>query len=261
LIAGPYRAARPTSADRAQAGNQAGSSALLPLLRALKPPVHCWLLLQRASGLGISDDMVGAGLVRSLTRPGGNVTGVSILSTELNSKRLELLAEAFKDARRIAVLADPRITTPMHMNMLRDVAHSRNLDLMVHEAATSEEIAPAIDTASKVGAQAMNVLASPMFSFNSRLIVDRTLKVRMPAIFQWPETAEEGGLLAYGPRITRVYRQMATQLVKLMHGSRPEELPIEQPTVFEFVANLKTANAIGVTLPSTLLTRADEVIE
>jgi putative ABC transport system substrate-binding protein len=211
--------------------------------------------------LGISDDMVGGGLVRSLTRPGGNVTGVSILSTELNSKRFELLAEACKDASRIAVLADPRITTAIHVKMLGDVAHSRNLDLMVYEAATSEQIVPAVDAASKAGAQAVNVLASPMFSFNSRRIVDRTLEVRIPAIFQWPETAEEGGLLAYGPRITRVYRQMATQLVKLMHGSRPEELPIEQPIVFEFVANLKTASAIGVTLPPTILARADEVIE
>jgi putative ABC transport system substrate-binding protein len=211
--------------------------------------------------LGISDDMVGAGFVRSLTRPGGNVTGVSILSTELNSKRLQLLAEAFIDARRIAVLADPRITTPVHVKMLRDVAHGRNLDLMVYEAAISEEIIPAVDAASKAGAQAMNVLASPLFSFNSRRITNRMLEVRMPAIFQWPEIAEEGGLLAYGPRITRVYRQMATQLVKLMHGLKPEELPIEQPTVFEFVANLKTAGTMGMTLPPSLLTRADEVIE
>jgi|SRR5215475_5813007 len=211
--------------------------------------------------LGISDDMVGAGLVRSLTRPGSNVTGVSILSTELNSKRLEILAEAFKDARRIAVLADPRITTPMHVKMLRDVARPRNLDLMLYEASTSEQIIPAVDAASKAGAQAMNVLASPLFSFNSRRITDRMLEVRLPAIFQWPEIAEEGGLLAYGPRITRVYRQMAAQLVKLMHGSKPEELPIEQPTVFEFVANLKTASTMGITLPHSLLTRTDVVIE
>jgi ABC-type uncharacterized transport system substrate-binding protein len=163
--------------------------------------------------LGISDDMVGARLVRSLTRPGGNITGISILSTELNTKRLELLSEVLKDARRIALLCDPRITSPAHLKVLRDAANSRGLELTVYEAASPEQIVPAIDAASKAAAQEMNVLATPLFSFNSSQIVDRAAALRLPAMYQWPEIAEQGGLLAYGPRITRMYRQMAGQLV------------------------------------------------
>jgi putative ABC transport system substrate-binding protein len=211
--------------------------------------------------LGISDDMVGARLVRSLTRPGGNITGISILSTELNTKRLELLAEVLKDARRIALLCDPRITSPAHLKVLRDAANSRGLELTVYEAASPEQIVPAIDAASKAAAQGMNVLATPLFSFNSGQIVDRAAALRLPAMYQWPEIAEQGGLLAYGPRITRMYRQMAGQLVKLMHGAKPVDLPVEQPTVFELVANLKTAKALGLAIPTSLLTRTDEVIE
>jgi putative ABC transport system substrate-binding protein len=107
----------------------------------------------------------------------------------------------------------------------------------------------------------MNVLATPLFSFNSRRIIDQAASLRLPAIYQWPETAEDGGLLAYGPRITRMYRQMARQLVKLMQGVKLADVPVEQPTVFELVANLKTAHAMGLQLPEPFLSRADEVIE
>ena len=110
-------------------------------------------------------------------------------------------------------------------------------------------------------AQAMNVLASPLFSFNSRQIVDQLALLRLPAIYQWPEIAEQGGLLAYGPRITRTYRQMARQLMRLMRGANMADAPVEQPTVFELVANLKTARAMDLQLPESFLTRADEVIE
>lgn len=211
--------------------------------------------------LAISDDMVGAGLVRSLAHPGGNITGISILSTELNGKRLEILMDAFSDAHRMAVLSDPRVITPKHLKKLQDEARSHNVELAVYEAATPKEIAPAVGAASKAGAQALNVLASPLFSFNSRRIVERTIAARLPAIYQWPEIAEEGGLLAYGPRITLLYRQMARQLFKLMHGAKAADLPVEQPTVFELVANLKAAREIGLDLPKPFLTRADKVIE
>jgi putative ABC transport system substrate-binding protein len=211
--------------------------------------------------LGISDDMVGTGLVRSLARPGGNITGTSILANELNGKRLELLMEAFKDARQIAVLSDPRITTSKQLQILSDGAQAHTVKVAVYEAATQEEIVPAIDAASKAGAQAMNVLATPLFSSNSRRIVDRTAVLRLPTIYQWPEIAEDGGLLAYGPRITRVYRQMANQFFKLMRGAKPADLPIEQPTVFDLVANLKTAQTMGINLPATFLARVDTMIE
>jgi ABC-type uncharacterized transport system substrate-binding protein len=211
--------------------------------------------------VAISDDMVGAGFVRSLARPGGNITGISILATELNGKRLELLMDALADARRIALLSDPRITTPKHLTTLRNAARSRDAVLDVYEASTPEEIAPAIEAAGKAGTQGMNVLASPLFSFNSREIVNHLALLRVPAIYQWPEIAEQGGLLAYGPRITQTYRQMARQLIRLMRGARIMDTPVEQPTVFELLANVKTARAMGLELPESFLTRADEVIE
>jgi ABC-type uncharacterized transport system substrate-binding protein len=191
--------------------------------------------------LGVSGDMVGAGLVRSLARPSGNITGISILATELNAKRLELLMEVFKDTRRMAALSDPRDTTSRHLEILRNEAHSRGVELAVYEASTPEEIVPAIDAASRAGAQALNVLSSALFSFYSRRIVEHTLALRLPAIHQWPEIADDGGLLAYGPRITLIYRQLARQLIKLMHDVKPTDIPVEQPTVFELVVNLKTA--------------------
>jgi putative ABC transport system substrate-binding protein len=205
--------------------------------------------------------MVGAGLVRSLARPGGNVSGVSILSTELNGKRLELLMEVFKDARQMAALTDPRVTTPNDLKILQGAARSRGVELAVYEAATREEIAPAIDAASSAGAQALNVLATALFSANSRRVVERTLAARLPTMYQWPEIADDGGVLAYGPRITLIYRQLARQLIKLMRGVKPADIPVEQPTVFELVANLKTAQAMGLDLPATFLTRVDNVIE
>jgi putative tryptophan/tyrosine transport system substrate-binding protein len=120
---------------------------------------------------------------------------------------------------------------------------------------------PAIDAAAAARVQALNVLASPLLSFNSHKIVERTMTKRVPAIYQWPEIAEDGGLLAYGPRITQMYRQMARQLIKLMRGAKPTDIPVEQSTVFTLVANLKTAQAMGLNLPEPFLLRADKVIE
>lgn len=210
--------------------------------------------------LGISDDMVGAGFVRSLAHP-EDITGISILSTELNAKRLELIMAAFQNARQVAVLSDPDITKPEHLNFLRNAAHSRGVEVSVYEAATPEAIVPAIEAASKAGAQAMNVLATPLFSFNSRRIVESATTLRLPAIYQWPETADEGGLLAYGPRITRIYQQLARQLIKLIRGVKPSDLPIEQPTLFELVVNLRAAHNMQLTVSGTFLTHADTVIE
>jgi len=211
--------------------------------------------------LGVADDMVGAGLVRSLARPGGNIAGISILATELNGKRLDLLMEALRGARRIAVLSDPRITTAPQLRSLTDAAQSRGVELVVCEAVAAEGIVPAIATASKAGAQGMNVMATALFSTNSQRIIEQTALLRLPAMYQWPEIADDGGLLAFGPRITLVYRQLARQLVKLMRGAKIADVPVEQPTVFELVVNLKTANALNLHLPETFLTRADQVIE
>jgi putative ABC transport system substrate-binding protein len=210
--------------------------------------------------IGITDDMVGSGLVHSLARPDGNTTGVSILATELDSKRQEILMELVPGARRMAALADSN--QPRQLQALQDAARVRGVELAIHVVVRSEEIVPAIDSAQASGAAALNVLATPLFFANRRIILERVAELRIPAIYQWREMAEEGGLISYGPNIVEIYRQIyARQLIKLLRGAEPADLPVEQPTAFELVINLKTAKAIGLSVTSTFLNRANEVIE
>jgi putative tryptophan/tyrosine transport system substrate-binding protein len=213
--------------------------------------------------VGLSVDMVAAGFVRSLARPGGNTTGVSLLSTELDGKRQEILMEAVPGARRIAALADPIITQPAHLQALQNAARARDVEVevAVFSAGTPELIAPTMDKAKEWGATALNVMASPLFSINRRLVIERAAALGLPAIYEWAEIAEEGGLIAYGARLTPIYRQLARLIVKVLRGIKPEDLPVEQPTKFDLVVNLKTAKALGLTIPESLLARADEVIE
>lgn len=211
--------------------------------------------------VGIADDMVGEGLVDSLARPNGNTTGISILATELDGKRQEILIEAVPGLRRMAVLADSNTTTDAKLHALQEAARARTIELSIHQIARGEEIAKAIDMAQASGATALNVLASPMLHANSRFIMDRVGVLRWPAIYQWPEMAEEGGFAAYGPRFIQLPELGARLVAKLFRGAKPADLPVEQPTKFELVINVKTAKAIGITVPPTLLARADEVIE
>jgi putative ABC transport system substrate-binding protein len=210
--------------------------------------------------LGITDDMVGSGLVHSLARPDGNTTGVSILASELDVKRLEILHEFVPQARRIAVLADP--TTISTSAQLASAARDLGVELVPFEARSPDEIARALDAVAGAKADALNVLASPLLFANRRIIIERAAALRLPAMYQWPEIAEDGGLFAYGPRIVQMFRQiLARQLVKLLRGAKPADLPVEQPTVFELVINLKAAQAIGLSVSPTFLNRADQVIE
>ena len=212
--------------------------------------------------LGITQDMVGQGLVNSLARPGGNTTGVSVLATELDGKRQEILIEAVPGLRRMAILADSKATRSPELQALQDAARARGVEVSIHRVASAEEITAAIDTAKASGAAALNVLSSPLLYGNRQLIMDRVAALRLPAIYPWAEEAEEGGFLAYGPRIVQIFRELvAQQLVKLLRGVKPADIPVEQPTKFELVINLKTANAMGVTVPATLVARADKVIE
>jgi putative tryptophan/tyrosine transport system substrate-binding protein len=211
--------------------------------------------------LGLADDMVATGLVSSLAHPGGNLTGISILATELDGKRQEILMEMVPASRHIAALADPGATEPAHLDELRNAATRRGVELSIYPVHSPEEIAATIDRAQSGGATALNVLSSPFLFANRRIILDRTAALRLPAIYQWPETAEEGGFAAYGPRFAMLYRQLARQLIKLLHGAKPADIPIEQPTEFELVINLKTAKALGLTIPEAMLDRADKVIE
>ena len=213
--------------------------------------------------LAAADDMVGMGLVNSMARPNSNTTGISILATELNGKRQEILIELVPGVRRLAILADSNNTAVAQLNALQAAARARTVEISIHRIiASGEEIAAAIDMAQASGAKALNVLASPLLFANRRLIMDRVAALRLPAIYEWPEIAEEGGLAAYGPRVVQVYRElMAPQLVKLLRGAKPADLPVLQPTKFDLVINIKTAKALGLTIPKSFLLRADKVIE
>jgi len=212
--------------------------------------------------LAITDDMVGEGLVDSLARPNGNTTGISILATELDGKRQEILIEAVPGLRRMAALADSTNSVVAKLDELRGAARAGNIELSIYRVTKGEEIAAAIDAAKTSGAAALNVLASPMLDVNHRLIMDRAAVLRLPAMFQWPEVGEEGGFSAYGPRFIDILRDLqARQLIQLLRGVKLADIPVEQPTKFELVINLKTANKLGVTVPAILVARADKVIE
>ena len=209
----------------------------------------------------MSSDLVASGFVRSLAHPGGNTTGISAQGFELDGKRLEILMQVVPDARRIAVLADPRSTQPAELKALENAARARGVELVIFTARVPEEITPAMDKAKASGATALNVLTSALFSFNRRIVIERAAALGLPAIYEWPEMAEEGGLIGYGARLTPLYRQLARLIVKVLRGAKPEDLPVVQPTNFELVINLTTAKALGLTIPESLLVRADKVIE
>ena len=211
--------------------------------------------------VSMSEDMVAEGLVASLARPGGNTTGLSIMSPELNGKRQEILIEAVPGLRRIAALSNSTVARPEQIQDLQNSARARGIELSIFGVAKPEEIVTAINAAKSSGVQALNFLASSQFFPISSTVMERIVAVRLPSIHHWPEIAEQGGLLAYGSRITGMFRQRARQLVKILRGAKPADIPVEQPTTFELVINLKTAKAIGHEVPAGLVLRADKVIE
>jgi ABC-type uncharacterized transport system substrate-binding protein len=211
--------------------------------------------------IAMTEDMVASGLVASLARPGGNTTGISLLSPELDGKRQDLLIEAVPGMRKMAMLADSTVTPARHLEALREAGHRRGVELVVLGAARREEVVPAIEAAKTTGAQALNLLATPLFTVNSRAFIERIVALQMPAIHQWPELAEDGGLMGYGPRFVQTFRQRARLVARVLRGTSPADIPVEQPTYFELVINLKTAKAIGHELPAGLVLRADKVIE
>ena len=160
-------------------------------------------------------------------------------------KRQDILIEAVPGARRMAALTDPKVQSPEQLGGLQGAARAHHIELSIHSVTRTEEIAPAIDAAKASGAAALNVLATPLVFANRQILVERTQELRLPAVYQWPEIAEEGGLMAYGPRIVEIFRQLGRQLAKVLQGANPADLPVEQPTSFELVINLRSAKAIG----------------
>lgn len=210
----------------------------------------------------MAEDMIAAGFAASLAKPGGNITGISLMSPDLDGKRQDILIEAVPGAQRIAVLADSNVATLQHLRALEATARSAHgKELLVVRAANSSEIMRAVNDANAQGAAALNVLSSPMLHLNRFAIIERATQLRLPAIYQWPETADEGGLLAYGPSFIEVFRQRARMVAKVLRGVKPADLPIEQPSTFKLSVNLKTAKSMNQIIPAALLLRADKLIE
>jgi putative ABC transport system substrate-binding protein len=213
--------------------------------------------------VAIVGDMLGSGLVTSLARPDGNTTGVSILADEADGKRQDILIEAVPGLRLMAVLVDVNDTkNPARIAALQEAARAHNVEFSIHRVARAEEIAAAIDSAQASGATALNIVSSPFFYAHRHLIMGRAAAAHLPTIYEFPESAEEGGFAGYGPRLVELWRDvLPRQLAQLFRGAKVADIPVEQATKFELVINLKTANAMGVTVPATLVARADKVIE
>jgi putative ABC transport system substrate-binding protein len=205
---------------------------------------------------------VTAGFVTSLARPGGNITGLSLMSPELVSKQLELLKEVVPKVSRVALLGNPANRAyALLVPHAQDASRASGVRLQPLEAQDSSEIDNAFAAITTERAGAVIVLSDTVLLDHRARIADHAIRRRLPTIFQLSEFAEAGGLLAYGPSLSDEYRRVAAYVDKILKGAKPADLPVEQPTKFELVINLKTAKALGVTIPQSLLVRADEVIQ
>jgi len=209
--------------------------------------------------VALADDLLESKLVSSMPRPDGNTTGVSMFAFQLDLKRLELLHEAFSEARRIAVFGDQQPIRNIHV--LEGAARGFRIEIVPFSARSEDEIVKAIAAMSAKPIDAVNVLASPILWSARSLIIDRLGRHRLLAIWQWPEAAEMGSLIAYGPRLNGVFIQCARLVAALMLGAKVVDVPVEQPTKFELSINLEPAKELGIAIPAPLLARADEVIE
>jgi putative ABC transport system substrate-binding protein len=211
--------------------------------------------------VGNTGDLVASGLIANLARPGGNTTGVSMLVTELNAKRLETLKELVPSGRRFALLSSLATNVPAQMQAIADVAHALGVELQAVEIGVPADLAPAFSSFQAGGAEAINVLSSPIL-FGAREELGRlSLTYKLPAICEWREMAEAGCVASYGYRLSEGYAMLAALTDKMLKGVPPGETPALQPTRFELVINQKAARAMGVEIPPPILARADEVIE
>jgi len=210
----------------------------------------------------IGGDPVATGLVASLNRPGGNATGMSVIAVDVVAKRLELLREAVPTATVIAVLINPTNPyTVQEMKEIRDAARSLGMRLQVVNASSEGDFAGAFTTLVQQGAAALLVSGDPFLLYRADQVVALASRHGVPAIYGYREFAAAGGLMSYGASIIDLYRHAGVYTGRILRGEKPADVPVTQPTKFELVINLKTAKALGLKVPSTLLARADEVIE
>lgn len=211
--------------------------------------------------VGVADDMIREGLVSSLANRGGNTTGISFLSTELDGKRQELLLEFLPKAQKMALLADAGLLQPEPLKVMQERARASGVDLSVLRIAKPGDIEPALDGAKAAGAQAINILASPMLFSARAKIFAKSTALGLPTMYQWAEGVNEGAAICYGPSFNDTFQQWGRLTAKVLRGGKPGDLPIEQPTSFKLTINQKLAKALGITVPSSMLQRADEVVE
>ena len=211
---------------------------------------------------GMGSDPVNSGLVESFNRPGGNVTGVTLLTNLMEPKRLGLLRELVPGVSLIGVLLNPTFgPAALQLRQIEEAAHAINQRIVIAKAGTDEELNAAFAALVKESIGAMLVTADPYFNVRRQRIVDFAERQHLPAIYQFREFAVDGGLMSYGIDLPDVYRQIGVYAGRILKGAKPADLPVVQPTKFEFVINLKTAKALGLTVPPDVLSLADEVIE
>jgi putative ABC transport system substrate-binding protein len=209
----------------------------------------------------ISSDPLGTGVVASLARPGGNITGFSIQATDLAGKRLELLREAMPGVQQLAIMADFRLqASVLELDGFRAAAEALGLKVTKSEISQADDIEPAIE-ALKGRVQALYVPANPLANTNRIRINDLALGARLPTMFGFREYIESGGLMSYGPNTRELFRRAGDYVDKILRGAKPADMPVEQPTKFDLIVNLKTAKALGVEFSPAFLARVDEVIE
>jgi putative ABC transport system substrate-binding protein len=207
-------------------------------------------------------DPVGAGLIDSLARPGGNITGVTNIASELAGKRLELLKEAIPKLSSVAVLWNPRNAGSAQQWNESQLA-ARELGLQVHsmEVSSTDKFGSAFKEVIKTRSRALAVTGEPLYVSNRKQIVDLAMKNRLPAIFHRGEFVDNGGLMSYGPDLAEGFKRVAVMVDRILKGTKPADIPVEQPTKFELVVNLKTAKALGITIPPVVLARATRVVK
>jgi putative tryptophan/tyrosine transport system substrate-binding protein len=211
-------------------------------------------------GAFIGEDPIAAGFAASLARPSGNITGVAMLAPELDGKRLQLLHEAVPGGSRIAALAGRGENAP-NLAAMRQVASHEGLTLLPFYAAVPEDYPATFAAIRGAGASALQIVSAPQFFTNASRLAELALEARLPTMCEWRSMAAQGCLLGYGPDYTELQRRVADYVARILRGAAPGDLPIEQPTHYEFTVNMKTAAALGLTIPYQILGRADEVIE
>jgi putative tryptophan/tyrosine transport system substrate-binding protein len=207
----------------------------------------------------IASDPAGIGLVSSLARPGGNITGLNVMAPDLDGKRLELLKEAFPKVARVACLWGSRGN--LYLTELEAAAKALGLKLQSLPVRSLDDFERAFAQAKRDGAQALITTPSPLINTQQRQVLDFAAKNRLPAMYQTSEWVEAGGLMSYAPNFTDLWRRAADYVDKILKGVKPADIPVEQPRAFEFLVNLKTAKQIGLTIPPNVLARADKVIK